>query len=448
MKHLCAMLLLLLATMAGIPNAGAQTPAARPNILVIITDDERAGGSLSMMRDTRRWFVKGGRRYKNAFASTPLCCPSRASFFTGRYAHNHGLQDNDPDHDKLPGSTWFSTHLKADGYHTGMFGKVMNKWGIKRREPAGFDKWATFKFGYFDTTWNINGTVQEIHTYSTKFIQDRANEFLIDAEQNDDQPWLLYVTPYAPHGPSTPQPKYRDADIGIWHGNKAVRESDLSDKPPWLRRRKCDLECGREIRERQLRSLLSVDDMVAAIRGRLEALGETNTLAIYSSDNGYLWGDHGRAAKSQPWTHPAKIPFYMRWPGHIPPGKTSTAMVLNVDVAPTALEVADVPPPTDPVMDGRSLLTSQPRDRVLLEHWCNLHTCNRWASIRTPTYQYVERYDESMDVRFREYYDLVNDPWQLDNVFHDGIRGNKPTNLGKIERQLFADRQCVGAGCP
>jgi arylsulfatase A-like enzyme len=441
---------LLLAVLASTPNAEAQTtPPSQdpPNILVIITDDQRAVGSLGVMPDTRRWFVDGGRRYTNAFASTPLCCPSRASFLTGRYAHNHGVLDNLPDHKALPGSTWFSSYLQGAGYRTGMFGKVMNGWNLKG-EPSGFHEWATFTNGYYDERWNVNGTMKRIHTYSTKFIQFRANDFLRDAELNDDQPWLLYMTPYAPHVPSTPQPKYADAPIGSWSGDKAVRERDLGDKPPWLRVRNCSLTCGRRVRARQLRTLMSVDDMVAAVRDRLEQLGETNTLAIYTTDNGYMWGDHGQTGKNQPWTHPAKLPFYMRWPGHVAPGETSSDMVLNIDVAPTALEVAGVAPPSDPVMDGRSLLTSPPRDRVLLEHWCSNRGCDYWASTRNPASQYIERYDETGRRIFREYYDLIEDPWQLRNVFLDGRPGNRPANLSEIVAQLQQDRTCVGTACP
>ena len=399
------------------------------------------------MPATREWFAREGSQYPNAYASTPLCCPSRASIFTGRYAHNHGIQSNKVEPRDVPGSTWLSSYLHEGGYRTGLYGKVLNSWAYAD-SPPGFDEWATFPGGYYNRQWNINGSARQVEIYSTTFIEEQATDFLLRAEENDDQPWYLHLTPFAPHGPSTPEPIYRHVQLGRWDGNPAVRERNVKDKPPWLREQICDLRCGNKIRRRHFRSLMSVDDMVSAVRVQLEELGETDTLAIYTTDNGYLWGEHGRKFKGQPWTHPASVPFYMRWPGHVGEDRVVRDMALNVDIAPTALDAARLRAPTDPVMDGRSLLSSEPRDRVLLEHWCNDKGCDVWASTRTPTYQYIERYDESGVRIFREYYDLVEDPWQLRNVFKDRRSGNDPDDLRAIRRQLQADRLCVGSNCP
>lgn len=399
------------------------------------------------MPATREWFVDEGRRYPKAYATTPLCCPSRASIFTGRYAHNHGVRSNEVGPNQIPGETWFSSHLNNAGYHTGIFGKVMNSWDYTT-DPPGFDAWTTFPNGYYDSEWNVNGTMRRIENYSTTFIQSQAQAFLSDAEEDDDQPWYLHLTPNAPHAPFIAAPAHRDARVGDWAGDPAVLEGSLEDKPPWLQERVCGVGCGRGVRRQQFRTLMSVDDMVDALRVQLEEMGETNTLAIYTSDNGYLWGDHGRKLKGQPWTGSVTVPFYMRWPAHVGAGEVVKDVALNIDIAPTLLDAAEISPPAEPVIDGRSLLSSEPRDRTLLEHWCSNRGCDYWASTRTATYQYIERYDENGERIFREYYDLREDPWQLRNVFHDGRPGNSPEELREIVDQLHQDRTCVGAACP
>ncbi len=450
LKRLLATCALLLGTLSVIPNAGARVdpPTARPNILVIVTDDQRTG--LEVMPATRDWFVREGRRYPNAFASTPLCCPSRASIFTGRYAHNHGLISNSPEdpHEKIDPDTWISSYLQSSGYRTGLFGKLLNGWSLEA-SPPGFDDWAIFRSGYYDSSWNVDGTTQTIGTYSTTYIRTQTLDFFAEAERDDDRPWLAFVTPNAPHVPPIAEAEHRRADVGQWLANPSIFEEDLSDKPRWLRDRKCNYRCGQSLRREQFRTLMSVDDMVAAFRSRLEQLEETNTLAIYMTDNGYLWGDHGLHGKGQPYTDPAKIPLYVRWPGQVAPFEKNPSLALNVDIAPTLLEAARISPGrVTPTMDGRSLLSSPPRDRILLEYWCNVKSCDRWASTRTRRYQYIERYDKTGELRFREYYDLRKDPWQLQNVLHDGRKGNSPANLVELSAQLQSDRTCVESSCP
>ena len=428
------------------PNIGrAQTPE-RPNILVIVTDDQRPG-TFGTMPDLRSWLGRGGTEYENGYASTPLCCPARASIMTGRYAHNHAVTSN-TGHETLDHSSTMTRYLNDAGYKTGMFGKFLNGWP-REEPPPHFDRYAVMTPpGYYDVLWNIDGVVQRIHTYSTKVVRYRATDFIRDAEDNDSKPWFAYVAPYAPHGPYIPETKYEDLDVGRWRGNPAVRAGNADDKPPWLHEGVCDLACGRAIRRGQLRQLATVDDMVAGIRNTLKLLGETNTIVFYISDNGFMWGDHGLYRKTQPYMPSAQVPFFMRWPGRVPAGVSSSDLVLNIDIAPTALEAADVALPEGaPPFDGRSLLSSPTRDRVLLEHWCNLRGCDHYASTTTNRYQYVERYDANGAIIFREYYDLVVDPWQLSNVFGDGNRRNNPDRAA-LHEQLMDDYSCAGRTCP
>jgi arylsulfatase A-like enzyme len=445
---------------AGLPPAGATTPASGPsggaatepppNILLIVTDDQRATETLWVMPETLRLFRDQGTRFSRGFATTPLCCPSRATLFSGRYAHNHGVMTNQDaellDHDKT-----VQAYLHAAGYRTGIVGKFLNKWNVEQ-DPPHFDRWAIFNAGYYDRPFNVNGEVRTVQRYSTDFIADRAVRFLRRFDASDEAPWFLYVAPYAPHGPFTPEPAYEDAPVGGWAGNPAVREVDRSDKPPYVRRNHAGLAEGRRIRRGQLRTLMSVDDLVETIFATLSQLGERRrTLAVFVSDNGYLWGEHGRTAKNVPYTQSIKIPFMMRWPGHVPAGAVDGRIVGNVDVAATILDATEVPPPPGaPPLDGRSLLdASWARGRILTESGGGPgRGPPQCASLRAGRYQYVEYYaEDGTTVVFREYYDLRADSWQLVNLLRDGDPSNNP-DVPQLHAQLAADRACTGSTCP
>ncbi len=346
----------------------------RPNILLIVTDDQRATGTLGVMPKTLRYFRRGGKQYTNAYATTPLCCPSRASILTGRYAHNTGVRRN-----RVAGldlSTIFPRRLVRNGYKTAMAGKFLNGWS-RRRLPH-FDHWALLKVrngGYFRPTFNVDGNLRRLRGYSTNLIGRHAVNFLNRFEnQDDDAPWFLYVAPYAPHYPWTPAKKYVQASLPDWSGNPAVFEQDLSDKPAYVRQVNWTLAAARSVRAGQLRTLMSVDDMVSRIVRRLRALGEErDTLAVFTSDNGFNWADHSLgagASKRVPYGASVRVPLLLRWPGHVGPGSRAGRLVGNVDIAPTVLSAAGIEAnPARPPLDGRSLLRSRGRPRILLEYW-------------------------------------------------------------------------------
>jgi arylsulfatase A-like enzyme len=197
-------------------SALAQSPMP-PNVLIIVTDDQRGG--LNVMGETRRWFAEGGTRYPAAFATTPLCCPSRASILTGRYAHNHGVRRNGPaSSDNLDQRTTLAYYLDQAGYRTGLFGKFLNGWDVTQAPPH-FDEWALMLYAYYGGQWNVNGTVQTIDDYSTTYIADKAEAFLRAGEQDPNQPWFLYVATTAPKPPYTPGPRYADHPVSQWAGN-------------------------------------------------------------------------------------------------------------------------------------------------------------------------------------------------------------------------------------
>ena len=434
------------------PAPAAPTAASRPNVLIFLTDDQRSG-TMAVMPSTLQRFGEEGTTYAHAFATTPLCCPSRASIFSGRYAHNHTVQSNqhgaEQDFDQ---STTMQAYLQGSGYRTGIFGKYFNAWDLSE-DPVFFDRWAIESpngyTGYYGGTWNVNGTLQTVETYSTDYIADQGVHFIRSGEGLDDRPWFLELAPYGVHMPAFATPKYRAASLPPFQLDPSMREQDLGDKPPFVRNRQRErIETIVSTRARQLRALMSVDDMVQRVFETLEASGELgNTLAFFLGDNGMLWGAHGITGKQTPYTPSIRVPMFARWPGHIDAGAVDHRFVANIDIAPTVLAAAGVQPAE--AMDGRSLFDSWTRDRMLLEYWRLKHPSDvpTWASIRTRSYQYIEYYSDDGKVTFREYYDLARDPWELVNLIHDGTQGNDPS-LRPISAELAALRTCVGAACP
>ena len=450
------------ALVAGCAAFPASARAQAPNVLIIVTDDQRATDTLSAMPQTRRSFLAGGTRYSNAFAATPLCCPSRATILTGRYAHNTRVRTNNQA-TKLEPATMFPRLLRNAGYHTAMVGKFLNAWPAARRPPH-FDRYAMVlgSDDYVAPRINLNGSVRRVSGYTTTLVRRFSLRFLRRFERRDDRPWLLYVAPGAPHLPATPEQRYADAHIPSWSGNPSVFERDRADKPSFVQRLHYTFQEGRVVRAAQLRALMSVDDLVGRVFESLGALDERrDTLAILVSDNGFMWADHGiggeggfAGQKRLPYTASVKVPMILRWPGHVTPGATSTRLTGTVDIAPTVLEAAGVAPgPAMPPLDGRSLLQPDVRDRVLLEYWRLGNTpFTTWVSIRTRRFQYTEYYGDDRRTRiFREYYDLRRDPWQLRNLFHDADPSNDP-RVRRIAAQLAADRRCRGTqgrrACP
>jgi arylsulfatase A-like enzyme len=436
-----AFLLFAVGTASTDNTVDATDAAARLNVLIIVTDDQRAG--LSVMPATRRWFGDRGTYFSNAYVTTPTCCPSRASLLTGRYAHNTGVT-NESKATVLNQSTTLNYYLDTAGYHTALFGKYLNTWPLEQ-PPRNWDEFAYFTNStsstYEGRGWNINGTIRDTRSYATDYIGSRAASVISDPAKN---PWFLYLSTPNPHGPSVAEPEYERAPVGQWDGNPGVFESDLSDKPPYVQASTTSFSTGSRRRTKQLRSLYSVDDMVQTVFTALRDTGQLrNTIAVFISDNGYLWGEHRRCCKSTPYTQSIRIPMFAYWPDHFTAGAVDRRLVANIDIVPTILAATGVRA-TTATIDGRSLLSSH-RDRLFLEFFRSRSTAPRWFSTRTATYQYVEYADGS---GFREYYNLRTDPWQLDNVFNNRVVGDEPPNAARLAAQLAADRQCAGTSCP
>lgn len=440
-------------------HPGAAAEPKPPNVLIILTDDQRLQTYGAMPR-TRHWLIDEGVRLVNAFATTPWCCPARATIYSGRYAHNHGVTSNSSP-EALSQDTTVQRYLDEAGYRTGIFGKYLNSWDLAV-DPPHFDEWAIYApvsvGGYSGGRWNVRGTVRKVHRYSTTYIRNQGLAFLEDAEAEDGRPWFLQLSTWAPHLPAVPEPKYEDAKVSRWKVPPSVREADRSDKPPYLQASHLPVPQARAVRRQQLRTLMSVDDLVEAVMQRLGALKERgNTLVFFLSDNGFLWGEHGWQGKTVPYTHSIRIPMLVRWPRVLAPGTVDRRLLANIDVAPTILDAAGITPDPHVPLDGRSILDAHSRDRILTEHWAapgGRPPTPTWASLRTVDWQYVEYYDDAGVVTFREYYDLSKDPHQLLNRLGDDDAGNDPSpeSLVAMSIRLAGDRRCVGtiplAGCP
>lgn len=466
-----------------LPLAFAARADAAPNILFIVTDDQELEGTMAWMPKTTKWFkdgdaaagITGGTEFTQASVTTPVCCPSRSSIMTGRYAHNHGVRKN-TEAPNLDHQTTIQHYLQQAGYRTGLFGKLLNEWDLAVNPPYWNDWSVLGSQAYSAVEVNEQGTRKYVYKYSTNYVADKAMEFLQSADStNDAQPWFLYVAPTSPHSPYLPEPKYQDVPAPALQEDAAYFEADRTDKPFWVQTQKQDSDDIKLSWPDHLRMLKSADDLVDSVMQKLRALNEDqNTLAFFISDNGFMWGEHGLRTKAQPYLEASRVPLYLRWPGWAGNAGTRTdnRLVANIDMAPTALAAAGITPPAP--MDGRSVLdTTWRRARILSEGAGGgvapgnppcYGVPPTWAAIRTPQFHYVEYYEtvpvgsNTCDVTEyttnyntitdREYYDITpnGDPMELTNLFHDGNPANDPPTA-ELSALLADDRTCSGQSC-
>jgi arylsulfatase A-like enzyme len=417
-----------------------------PNILIILTDDQRDG--FGMMPRTRKLFVNEGRRFPYAFATTPLCCPSRASILTGQYAHNHGVKANtwDGGTENYNARTGLPYGLKSAGYTTALIGKYLNDWPFEEPPPY-FDRYIRAEGrSYYGGLWNVNGVVGHLPGYSTNIMADAASLFITE-QTASLQPWFLVVGTVAPHKPSVPENKYARTRVKRWRGNPAVTdEARGRAKPLYVRESRASLREGRRYRKQQLRTLASVDDLVAEIFAALDDTSQDrNTLAFFLSDNAVMWGEYGLLEKGYPYTTSVRIPMMMRWPARIREGGIDRRLVGNIDIAPTVLDAIGLPADPAHPMDGRSLLDNAwTREWILLEYWRNMKKTIPWASLWSKKWQYIENYQGE---RFFELYDLRADPWQLDNLLAAGAPHKAP-GASALSEKLRQAKVCRGTDGP
>ncbi|MDJ0852894.1 MAG: sulfatase [Myxococcota bacterium] len=429
--------------------------ALRPNIVLILTDDQR-WDTLAVMPHTRELLAERGVRFANGFATTSLCCPDRASILTGEYAHDHGVFTNAgardfDDSDTLP--LW----LQAGGYRTALLGKYMNGTGevLGTRVPPGWDEWQVFTRStglYLDYQLNENGTLVDYGSdpadYSTDLLARRTVETI---ESTAGEPFFLMLAPFAPHIDAVPAARH----VGFFTGTPpwrppSWREEDLSTKPAWVRFQRFlfgapeQIAVVDETRIAQLETLLAVDEAVASISAALDRLGLTdNTVVVFTSDNGFLWNEHWLPRKNYPYEESIRVPFLVRYPLASPAARRSDELVLHLDLAATFTELAGVatPPRVDgeslvPLVEGRSVPW---RSDFLAEHQWDTIFFAPTNAVRTRRWKYIETEPDLGGGVFYELYDLENDPYELENRAEDPDLAGLREELAERLRELMGE---------
>jgi N-acetylglucosamine-6-sulfatase len=464
-------LLALAAGCTGRSSEPAHRAEERPNVVVLMTDDQTLE-SIRVMPGVRRTLVQRGTTFTRSFVSFALCCPSRATFLTGQYAHNHGVLGNRPPtggYARLDAAATLPVWLRQAGYQTMHVGKFLNRYGTDvppTHVPPGWHEWHAsvdpLTYEYYGTMLNENGSLRTYPAaYSTDLYARRAEQLIGRAAGRDD-PFFLSVGFLAPHagGPRelddppglatpVPAPRHRDAFVAepLPADVRAAVEADVSDKPSFLRARPAigapQLEAIEENYRQRLESLLAVDEAVVSIVDALRVTGELDrTLLVFTSDNGFFHGEHRMQSEKMLAYEPSiRVPLIMRGPG-VPVGAERRQLVTNADLAPTILAVAGASA-TKP-QDGASLLPllADPRlerGRDLLIEGAEGFTVVAFKGLRTNRYLYV-RYVNGE----RELYDLRRDPYQLRSRHDDPAYENVEAALALRLRALG---DCVGREC-
>jgi len=453
------------------PIAGAAQP---PNVVFVLVDDLRwdelgAAGHPTVRTPHIDRLARDGALFRNAFATTPLCSPSRASFLTGQYARTHGIIDNTNRSAASHRLNTFPLLLQRAGYETAFVGK----WHMGNDDSArpGFDTWVSFKGQgeYLNPEITIGNRTARVNGYITDILNTYALAFVTKPKS---KPFLLYLSHKAVH------PNIRQLDDGsvvpidgemfvpaerhrdLFTNAKVPRRPNFGtpplDKPALMRKIKNlpPLGLGTATDEATVlgrqRALAAVDDGVGQILQALEKQGQlANTLIVFAGDNGYFYGEHGlNDERRLAYEESARIPIVARFPPLIPARSTPEQLVLNIDIAPTVLELAGIARPVE--MEGRSLVPlfreapAPWRSSFVIEYFTDTvfpRVLNMgYQSVRTETWKYI-RYRELKNMD--ELYDLRADPYELRNVI--GALDNKE-QLRQLQEEL--DRLLAGGARP
>jgi len=437
---------LLLLFILGVLSA-THLGAARPNIVFLLSDDHRYD-LMGFHEDAPQWLetpamdrlAREGAHLANAFVSTSLCSPSRASILTGHYMHHHQVVDNQRPVPK--GTKFFPQYLQDCGYETAFIGK----WhmGHDNDEPRpGFDHWVSFKGQgtYFDPELNINGERKSFEGYNADILTDQSLDWL--ETRKKEKPFLLYLSYKAVHFPFTPAPRHSERYEGKpipYPATMANTEENYATQPRWVKERRYGIHGIDHMQTGALDHdpVPDFDELYwnfcETIHGLDENLGRIlnyldqselaqNTLVVYMGDNGFALGEHGFYDKRDAFEESIRVPMLARGPG-IKPGTTIKEMVQNIDIAPTLLHAAQAELPADsPKMDGRTFLPllrgeklNKPwRDFILYEyHWeWNFPAQPTTLAIRTDRWKYAY-YHGHWDID--SLHDLETDPDERHNL--------------------------------
>jgi arylsulfatase A-like enzyme len=430
--------------------------AARPNFLLLYTDDQRwdaLGVVQREMGDKARfpWFqtpnldrlASEGIRFRNAFVTTSLCAPSRAVFLTGRYNHLNGVANN---FTPFPTNnvTW-ATELRKAGYATAYIGK----WHMdsQRGQRPGFDYSASFigHARYLDAPFEINGVPAETKGWVDDVSTDYAIGFM---RQHKDKPWGMAVGFKTPHGPCEPPARWADKFADGWFRPTP----NLTNPPAYAGSRYASPLApaphgppgALQANLNYFRCLGAMDENVGRIMKALDDLGlARDTLVVFASDNGFYLREHSLGDKRSAYDESLRIPMLVRFPATVARGRVMDEMVLNLDFAPTALDLAGVPIPS--TMQGRSwrpLLEDKPtqwRTSYFYEYFWEQQQGGSppsMTAVRTTTAKLIKYKDHA---EWTELFDLARDPYETRNLYRDPAAANLRSALEtEYERQKLA----------
>ena len=481
----------LLAVVALALPAPAAAQQAQPNVVVVMTDDQREW-DMEAMPKTKRLIGDEGTTFENSFATYPLCCPSRSTFLSGQYAHNHGVTDNDAPtggYSKFDFSNALGVWLQQAGYRTAHVGKMLNEYGSILGPPTpdvppGYDDWFALRdpttYLMYDYIVQDNGMRRPFgitpSDYQTDVLANRALEDIREWAPSD-QPFFLQLATSAVHwefldaenGPR-PAPRHEGAYADHeFHPRPNYDEADVSDKPSVIRHyARIDDGLRAKIAEShrtRLEALQAVDEAVAGIVRELEEAGELdNTLIIFTSDNGYLHGEHRfPSEKVVHYEESTRVPLLIRGPG-FPAGVTRDQIVGNIDLAPTIADLTGATPGR--VVDGESLVPyaqepSHRADRSILfesdfdevegQHAVVVPAYHEgvnifYDAIRTPRFKYVHWFRDVNGDPADEYelYDLDADPYEMQSL-HESPR--HAAVMRQLAARLEEFKDCAGVAC-
>lgn len=438
-------------------TARGEAPAADPpglrNIVFILVDDLRYDalgfmGHPFLETPHIDALAKNGCVFENAFVTTSLCSPSRATILTGLYAHAHGVFDNStPLNDSIP---TFPRELQKAGYRTAFVGK-WHMGGESDDPRPGFDHWVSFRGQgvYVDPTFNINEERAKVSGYVTDLITDHSIDFI---EENQGRPFLLYVSHKAVHAEFRPADRHKGCYARMTYPRPATMENTEATyrgKPSWVRAqreswhgvdgmydKKVDFDqFARDYAE----TMRAVDDSVGRIMESLRERGLLeSTLLVFTSDNGFQFGEHGLIDKRTMYEASIRVPLLAHCPALIPPGSRSDELVTNADLAPTFLELAGIAAPQ--TMHGRSIVPLlrgedvELRDAFLYEYFWerSFPQTPTVLGIRTKTHKFM-RYHGIWDKY--ELYDLASDPHETCNLLGDYRVGTEAGTLDQLIRR-------------
>lgn len=437
------------------------------NIIFILADDHRydAMGFMNKIKGLQTpgmdRMAREGAHLSNAFVSTALCSPSRASILTGQYAHTHTVVDNDA---PLPANlTFFPQYLQKNGYQTAFLGK-WHMGNTDDRPQPGFDHWVSFQGQgvYYNPAFNINGkrVKQPEGSYTTDLLTDNAIDWL--SKRDKQKPFFVYLSHKGVHAEFDPAKRHagRYANLPIVcppsmyltatdsskvYGEVTAPTAPVNyrDIPQWVRHQRyswhgVDFMYHGAIQfddfyRRYLETLLAVDESIQRVLNWVKEQGlEQNTMVVYMGDNGFSFGEHGLIDKRHAYEESMRVPLLCWAPGLVKASSVIPQIIMNIDIAPTFLEMAGITKPAN--MQGQSfgdLLRGKQvpwRDKVFYEYYweASFPQTPTIFAIRTNQYKYI--YNHGVwDIN--ELYDLQHDPYEMNNLIRD-------TSLRKTGQQL------------